>query len=562
MNHPNTSLSLDNLVSFQADNASQIAETSQIKVTKGGQLYTDSHKLSGILGTLTRPFVAWFRSSQTSATFKEANEKMATFIQNQYGDSAAEAFKAHFSDRLAVGKPITVGAVRLLVKKDPSLFQKKIPFDFDEADMSVLKARYDDQAESLSSLFKASFAKEGTTTGTTEEIKKAFLNTPLGPQKTVSIRSKEVMALSEMNLYVDPESHFDNSLIPVGGMVTVFGEKERGIMMDVVTNDITKKSNLAEVKEKFAFNLENNQEVLDSRKKELEDFQKNTSESSENFHTTLASLQERVEQASTTIKILQEETGNYENWSSDKLLAYSRAQAIDWQRSKLTIGGKLFVVDKGKERAPQIIQKFKNAIEKLSGSPPSDRQVFEMLSLLDQENLVGGFPQGSNPETGIGLGQEVKKDPQGNLLSNHRLNISLTPEGTFHFNFTAAEAYLGSITTPILSKEGKVELKFFCFSKDSEGKDIHRATNQNSAQFEIGITSIYSYTPSKNDSRGTMELKDSRQMFWPRNIHAEITAKDSSVSAETNLSDTETVVDGYSRSNSIDSTVTDPLNLA
>ena len=551
----NQPLSLSQIL--ENNETTSLSDSSQLKFSqeKGG-IYSNSYKTTGRFASAIA-FVARFFLPATKQSFKEANSELANLIQKEYGDEAVASFKTTFASRSTYGSPLTAGSVRRFVsaytasaKQSPSLSSTNV---------DALSNSY---GKTISSTYESLFLKSGTVKeGTTQEIQDAFENMPPADE-TKTILSSKVCSLSEIEYHTDP-GMLPDITIPSGGYVKFHGAEERGKMMstldsarlsasrkDIKLNFLGEAEHaitvatetlqrlqqenappseievatqkLPQAQEKKTLLLEETKgyEDWDLEKTACFCCSKGISNTIESFKETIqkkaAALSKiPVEKRADAEAVLATEqrdldrilndTEGYQTWSSDKLLAYHELGIVDWNRFELKINGAPISFSNTRNRS-QTLDAFKKEISKVTGKEVSDRQAYEMLSLISSEGRPAGFSAGTDPTIGLGLG----RDPMG--ITKECVNLIPSSDGSFNVNYTSGRAYLKGIANCASNDAPPTS---FNLTLDRDMNPVDRATTD-IPQFEVGIKYTYHYTPPSDDTaKGSVALSVSGEAFWP-----------------------------------------------
>jgi hypothetical protein len=338
-----------------------------------------------------------------------------------------------------------------------------------------IKAIENEYGSDMASNYRNAFLELGDVEQkTAEEIKSDFIGLP--PQeKTMTLLSEEVISVSKMGYYTNPKgvglNAAPDAVIPKGGFARIYGEAERKAMLGTLNNELT------------------DNEIIP--------------------------LVESIK-----VGMNGRDTEIHETSDPYQLLAYGKAMSLDWDRVRLEVPDKTIARPKASAKPDENLNAFKGVIQSVTGNIVSDRAAYEMMRLIDQEGLSGGFASGSDPKTGLGFGQDRMTNMDENVV-----HISLGPDKSVLFNYSSAKAYLKSITTP--SPDSKrippttVKLNAV-LSSDGNGVTLDpditpvNRENTNVPQYELKMEYKYAYTfPATTEGKGNVNLLDSRVAYWP-----------------------------------------------
>ena len=233
-------------------------------------------------------------------------------------------------------------------------------------------------------------------------------------------------------------------------------------------------------------------------------------------NAVLASNSKAIKTAEAKLECAKENVGDLkdvETWSSDKLLAYQAIQNQKLNRISLKVNGNAIDITSEFKTPTEKLNIFKASIKELTGEEPSDRQVCEMISLLDENGSIAGMASGQNSVTGFALGRTGDAD-------RDIIDITLSPKGSkLHFNYTSPKAYLNVITIPGANDEQTSVLlsKIPATGEDGNVTDmtIDRVLT-NIPQFKASQKYTYTYTLSdKPGLKNNLALLDSRMACLP-----------------------------------------------
>ncbi len=344
--------------------------------------------------------------------------------------------------------------------------------DINSTNIKAIENEYG--SDMASNYSKAFLELGGVEQKTTEEIKSDFEELP--PQdKTMTLLSKGVISVSKMGYYTNPKGEGLNAapdaVIPKGGFARIYGEAERKAMLGTLNNELT------------------------------------DHEITLHVDKIIAAMKNRGIE-------IPKPSDPYQ------LLAYGKAMSLDWDRVRLEVPDKNIARPKAGADPYENLNTFKGVIQSVTGNIVSDRAAYEMMRLIDQEGLSGGFASGSDPKTGLGFGQDRMTNMDENVV-----HISLGPDKSVLFNYSSAKAYLSSITTP--SPDSKrippttVRLNAV-LSSDGNGVTLDpditpvNRENTNVPQYELKMEYTYAYTfHASTEGKENVNLLDSRVAYWP-----------------------------------------------
>ena len=393
--------------------------------------------------------------------------------------------------------------------------------------IAAIKTLY---GEEMASTYTQAFLEHGKIKQeSSEQIKSDFEKLP--PQEeTITLLSKGVISVSEMGYYTNPEGLglelAPDALIPKDGFARIYGEAERIAMLGTLNDE----------------HQPNEVTILVAQ----------TKKAIKEKITLLEALVKKNPEFQSKLEGLQQDTHNYQNWQPYQLLAYGKAQSLDWGRVRLKVLNGNVIFPKAEFTPTENLNAFKNVIQLVANNTVSDREAYEMMRLIDQEGLSGGFATGSNSKTGLAFGQE--------RMTNIDENVVLITSGedtSVRFNYTSAKAYVSSIIIPPsndtsspLTTAKLSELR----DEDGGSLNINRTANQNIPQFELSMKYTYAYTPpATSGEKGNSSLVDSRVTCSPIQPFRDEAAGDASV-ARASQNSGRTTLESRSRSSTADST--------
>ncbi|MFZ4115478.1 MAG: hypothetical protein ACOYK6_02000 [Chthoniobacterales bacterium] len=516
-------------------------DAQQIKADADEKLYSDSLKPPG--GGLGGIRAYSVRSREDKALFHESNETLVKAIRTTFGSDAVERLQKSFALRLKSGTLMTVGSVRRFLRQDL---------------LEDLSKRY---PKDLVDSFKKNFATENFKIGTSEKIEDLYWSTQPGPDETVMMISGDIKSMQSLGFYIDDEFGFPNGLIDVGGLVRIQGEKPRALMAQKIVANIERKMEQGpeQAKNQIRSQIEGQAEgirTLNVTRREKADALRtlqgvSSSDERENSYVVesdesislseeqqqalvkaaneLKEIEGKIQDLTERSAELREDTHGYETWDSDRLSAYKLVGSIDWSRFKLKIGEHDFHVNVDNARPAENLKNFKTAVGALSNPTQeiSDRQAAEILGLLTKENLSGGFPTGSDPDTGISFGIEPKN------AESPLMHLTLQ-NGSYDFKYILPEAFVKSITIPG-QFGGRERLKTLNCNMDRNGNKINLKTSNDHLKFDLNIEVTSSYTPPNllpSPLNKRFKILDQRDMAIPTGSRSALTTHTTAESGE------------------------------
>jgi hypothetical protein len=319
---------------------------------------------------------------------------------------------------------------------------------------------------------------KGASLRSTASMKKAFADQPLSPSKLIKMISPEVTSIEEMGYNASEDLGLNDGLIAKGGAVIIYGEEERAVMTHQMEN------------------------VFDG--------------SSDKAKRTLAE-----EAASSNDSALSEKLKSF---TDVQALAYEKANSIRWDRRTFTANGNKIDCSTNPEThtTEQNLKNFKSAIKELTGEEPSDRQTYELMSLIDEENYTRGFPSGEDIDIGMAFKMSAMKDDQGKEQRD-AMDIKYHPASkTFSIHYTSPPSYLSAINIPAPKKYAPKSLNLGFVGEGLDPKSLRAANSEERKailgdvpQFTTSTNYTYVYTPHPQGEKGTVSIADSRQGYWP-----------------------------------------------
>jgi hypothetical protein len=359
--------------------------------------------------------------------------------------------------------------------------------DINSTNIKAIKKEY---GSDMASNYRKAFLELGDVEQkTTEEIKSDFKELP--PQeKTMTLLSKGVISVSMMGYYTNPKGEGLNAapdaVIPKGGFARIYGEAERKAMLGTLNNELTDNEIIP---------------LVESIKVDMNGGDTEIHETLDPYH----------------------------------LLAYGKAMSLDWDRVRLEVPDNTIARPKASAKPDENLNAFKGVIRSVTGNTISDRAAYEMMRLIDQEGLSGGFASGSDPKTGLGFGQDRMTNMDENVV-----HISLGTDKSVLFNYSSARAYVSSIIIPPPDSTDSLPTTVRLndvLSSDGNGVTLDPYTNQayttpvnrentNVPQYELKMEYTYAYTfPAKTEGKGNVNLLDSRVAYWPIRLMPAIISK-------------------------------------
>ena len=450
-----------------------------LKFSDDQGLYSDNKKPSGTLGYIAS-FQARFANDSEKQAIKSAYHIITARINEQHGPEAATAFYNQFANQRREGKPLTLDQVEIFLK------------------------------DNISQTASPAIADPGRLVSDSQEITAAFNKTEASPEKTMTLTSRAMNSLSGMGFFTssDPDTpNAKDASIPIGGAVKIYGQQERAAMITILKSGSNFTQETASTAKEFI------NAKLTIAKQQVSNRENRLLKSSSPAEVDTDPELQRLKNVE---KTLLEETKGYENWEPDRLLAYNKAGSVDWDRLHLQVGTTTLKFSKNDNPGVNL-NKFKTAIQATTTTTISDRQAYEMMRLIDKDSSTGGFPSGQDISTGMAFNAASQMlDAQGEPLSPNKIHITLTKDGSFHFDYTSARAHLHSIAIPKTDPPGDVVI--LSAMPDSEGgsRNIDReGRDKDIPQFETSTKYTYAYTPPDGKNKqGDVSLLDSRQAYW------------------------------------------------
>ena len=443
--------------------------------------------------------------------------------------------------------------------------------------IAAIKTLY---GEEMASTYTQAFLEHGEVKQeSSEQIESDFEK--LSPQKeTITLLSKGVISMSEIGLYVNPDEMAPDAVFPKGGFARIYGTKECLAMVDTLLygepgtlrsnikgamnlaiNDISaaecKLKSLqsspagapeAEIKaatenldkatatltdlkaQTYGYKSWKPEKLLTyKRYPEASTISKTATQAVQTASATLEQLQgampasdsKAIKIAEAKLKCAKEnetDLQHVETWSPDKLLAYQAIQNQKLNRISLKVNGTDIDITSEFNTPTKNLNIFKDSIRNLTGQEPSDCQVCEMISLLDENGSIAGMASGGNSVTGFALGRALGRTGDAD---RDVINITLSPENSkLHFNYTSPQTYLNGITIPGANGGAtSVPLSQIPTAPDEHGSVSAMAIDRvltDLLQFKPSQKYTYTYTISETPGlKNNLALLDSRMACLP-----------------------------------------------
>lgn len=141
----------------------------------------------------------------------------------------------------------------------------------------------------------------------------------------------------------------------------------------------------------------------------------------------------------------------------------------------------------------------------------SDNDIKDILLLMNNELQVSGFPSGNSQETGY-------NHSRSNLLPHNTniFEITALQDSKIKLHYDSGKSYMSGIQFPSKDKVGGAfPLSSYNDSSGNEDKIDPATPPPDIPIFICEENYTYTYTPHKNNSPASVEVTDSRQIYYP-----------------------------------------------
>ncbi|MFZ4115630.1 MAG: hypothetical protein ACOYK6_02760 [Chthoniobacterales bacterium] len=336
---------------------------------------------------------------------------------------------------------------------------------------------------------------QGTIEAETKKIIASII--PQGEPKEdwTTLISKEIVLLAQnhASISINGDTATSIDILPAA-YCSILGKKERNLLLKA------KKGLIAILKEAIPKNHgnSNNGEMISALSQDNDQPTQARAKSIWSFSVLTALVLSSKSQQ----QVQAPKAGKLPSELEEKIKQLAETTTI-WDRFQLKIDGENFPTE-GNNRSLDIVS-FRSQIEIISGKNPSDVQILEMLTIMNNEGRVAGFSTGSTgSQTGLCL------DGSDSKIERETVDITYT-EGKFIYTYQSEDACLRKIKFPE-KKDNETYLLL-----DAQGNP----SDKTSQLFKTRRFYTLEYTPPnkerqppEDDIAKRITLTDSRQGFY------------------------------------------------